>query len=49
MSHGRRLIALAGAGMVGLSSVALDACGSRGGTATQTLPSGGSASATSHA
>jgi hypothetical protein len=49
MSHGRRLIARAGAGMVGLSSVALAACGSRGRTATQTMPSGGSASATGHA
>jgi hypothetical protein len=47
MSHSRHLIFLAGAGIVALSSVALAACGSGGGTATQSPVYGGSASAIS--
>jgi hypothetical protein len=47
MSNRRHLISLAGAGIVVLSSVALAACGSGGGTATQTPPYGGPASTTS--
>ena len=45
MSHSRHLISLAGAGIVALSSVALAACGSGGGTAAQSPVYGGSASA----
>src|SRR5437016_128341 len=47
MSHSRHLISLAGAGIIALSSVALEACGSGGGTATQSPAYGGSASTTS--
>ena len=47
MSHRRHLISLAGAGIVVLSSVALAACGSGGGMATQNPPYGGPASTTS--
>jgi predicted lipoprotein with Yx(FWY)xxD motif len=47
MSNRRHLISLAGAGIVVLSSVALAACGSGGGTATQNPPYGGPASTTS--
>jgi predicted lipoprotein with Yx(FWY)xxD motif len=46
MSHRRHLISLAGAGIVVLSSVALAACGSGGGTA-QSPPYRGSASTAS--
>ena len=47
MTQSRHLISLAGAGIVALSSVALAACGSGGGTAAQSPVYGGSARATS--
>ena len=47
MTQSRHLISLAGAGIVALSSVALAACGSGGGTAAQSPVYGGSASTTS--
>ena len=47
MSHSRRLISLAGAGMVALGSVALVACGGGGTTAAQSPIYGGSANTAS--